>query len=69
MVEPDCRVLCHHFLKMFIFERPEHEWGRGRGRQRSPGVERETGYPKQAAGSELSAQSAMQGWNSGRASS
>ena len=43
---------------MFIFERErEHEQGRDRGR------ERETQNPKQASGSELSAQSPMWGLN------
>ena len=45
---------------MFIFEREretEHKWGRGK-------KERETQNPKQAPGSELSAQSPTQGLNS-----
>ena len=45
---------------LFIFEiETEHEQGRGRER------ERETQNPKQAPGSELSAQSPMRGSNSG----
>ena len=43
---------------MFIFDR-ECEWGRGRER------EREGQTPKQAPGSELSAQSLTRGLNSG----
>ena len=49
---------------MFIFEREtetEHERGRGRERQRQA----ETQNPKHTPGSELSAQSPMQGSNSG----
>ena len=48
------------FLSLFIFER---ETERQRDREQGKGRERETQNPKQAPGSELSAQSPTRGWN------
>ena len=50
---------------MFVFESPreaEHKWGRGRERERERVRESDRQNPKQAPGSELSAQSQMQRW-------
>ena len=52
-------ISCPKFFLMFVFQREtEHEHEQGRGR------ERETQNPKQAPGSELSAQSPTRGSNS-----